>query len=178
LTRSVKITNLGVQYSRSLTSRFSVNASLSHVNINPNSPLQQSSGNLGYGLSVNYTPQSRFSASINASQNASSSPNTGTALYFLQTAFSLNMAYAFRSTLTASLSASTSLRNYEDQIGVIINPNQLTSDRLNRLRVSIDWNPIRNTRASFYISQQNRNAVPNTFDYKDTTAGILISYGI
>ena len=177
-TRSVKITNLGVKYSRSLTSQFSADASLSRVSIDPGSPLQQKSSSLGYGLSINYTPPSRLSASINATRNASSSPNTGTALYFVQQAFSANVSYQLRSTLSAALTGSTSLRTYEDQVGVIINPNQVQSDRFNTVRLSVNWNPIRNMQTSFYVSQQNRNANPNTFNYKDTTAGILISYGI
>lgn len=178
LTRSVKITNLGVKYSRSLTSQFSADASLSRVSIKPNSPLQQDSSSLGYGLSINYTPPSRLSASINATRNASSSPNTGTALYFVQQAFSANVSYQLRSTLSAALTGSTSLRTYEDQIGGIIDPNQVQNDRLNIVRLSVNWKPIRNMQTSFYVSQQNRNADPSIYNYKDTTAGILISYGI
>ena len=103
----MKITNLGVKYSRSLTSQFSADASLSRVSIDPNSPLQQKSSSLGYGLSVNYTPPSRLSASINATRNASSSPNTGTALYFVQTAFSANISYQLSSRLSTALTGST-----------------------------------------------------------------------
>lgn len=179
-TRSVKITNLGLKYTRSLTSRFSADASLSRVGINPDSPLQASSSSFGYLFSLNYTPPTRFSASVNASRNASSSPNTGTALYFVQNAFALDLAYKVNSTLSATLVASTSKRTYEDQLGsnLPIPTNQLQSDRFNRARLSLNWQPIRNTMASFYVSQQNRNAVPDIYNYKDTTAGIVISYGI
>ncbi len=180
-TRSVKITNLGVKYSRSLTSQFSADASLSRVSIDPNVPGQQKTSNLGYGLSVNYTPPSRLSASINATRNASSSPNTGTALYFVQQAFSANVSYQLSSTLSTALTGSTSLRTYEDQVGSNLPTppsNQVQNDRFNTVRLSVNWNPIRNMQTSFYVSQQNRNADPNIYNYKDTTAGILISYGI
>ncbi|MGL4540948.1 MAG: hypothetical protein ACRCUI_00385 [Polymorphobacter sp.] len=177
LTRGVDVTNFGASYQRTFGTTLSVNASISNVKVVPTTVANQPSQNgLGYGLGVNYNPPSRLSAGVNASRNASSSPNS-VALFFVQQAFSAYVNYELRSSLSASLSASTSLRDYSNSLPVP-GLQTLQSDRVNNLRFSINWQPMTNMQTRFFVAQTNRSADPSIYNYKDTSAGFVISYGI
>lgn len=176
VTRGVDVTNIGIQYQRAITTQFNANASLSRVHVVPTLPFQSPTSSLGYSLSINYVPPTRISASIVASRNASSSPNSSS-LFYVQQAFSGTITYRLRTTLDVKLGASTSLRTYDNAVS-IPGSGQLISDRLNNFRLSVNWAPIQNGTLSTFVAQANRGAEPSTYNYKNTIVGVLISYGI
>jgi hypothetical protein len=177
------VINIGGSYQRNFGERLFLDGSLFWVNTAPQNQFQASSSSLGYSLALNYRPSPRYGLTVNGSSNSTASPSNN-ALYSTSRSFGAQFTYRFTPAFNLGLSALTSYQNYS---GAALNfPDQLKSDRVNNYRASLGWTaPNNHLKATLYIAQQNQNGTatpgstfPDRFDFKNTIAGLALSYTI
>ncbi|KAB7648928.1 outer membrane beta-barrel protein [Polymorphobacter fuscus] len=123
----------------------------------------------GFDFSLDYSASSRLSIGIMATRNVRVSPNVG-ALFIVAQGYSANVNYKLSSKLDAGVGA-THYRN--DYRGSFTTPDEVrlrNNDTTTRVYAQLDYSPVALYSIGVVVAHQQRNADPDDFDFKSTTA--------
>lgn len=176
-----------IGYARSLGARLSVNASVSYIKVQadpkntlsvlvppffvPN-PRQGFSGP-GFNLALDYHPGVRFGASLQASRNATSSPNVS-ARIVVRDSLAAAVSYHIGPSIDTSVGVNYDKRNYKGSFASAADPFVRLRDTSLRGFARITYSPRPLYAVDFEVAHQNRDSNPSIYNFSSTSASLTL----
>lgn len=195
----VEIWSGRVGYARGLGSRLSISAGLSYLRVRPEptavlfqefpldplAPLppltlteREENSNLGFDFGLSYNRGARLSATLSASRSATASVNVG-AQYQLQQNYALDIDYKLTRGIAMTGGASVRQNDYRNSfidVGAG-EPLRRLRDRISRVYVGANYNPVTLYSVGVELSYQDRNSNPSIYSFGSFAALLKLRVG-
>lgn len=178
-------------YSRALGARLSLNLSGSYIDTKPKprdtlalivlddgttafleNPREGYRGP-GFGLGLDYHPGGRFGAVLNASRNATSSPNVSARVVVRDNATAA-ITYSIGPSIDTVVGASYDRRSYRGTFATPSDPLPRERDTTGRIFARVSYSPRPLYGVDFEVAHQKRDSNPSIYSFNSTSAMLTL----